>query len=236
MNQQNRNKYDNMDLLLYAGAAYAGEKEAEWFNDVEINDTLSEKADRRIYRKLKRRIAYDEKREHYSPVCESLKRVAVIVLAILSISFAGALSIEAVRTDIYNTIIEWFDKSYRISFEEKPEVATERILEYKEPQLPKEYSRYEIKKDDVQYCVEYENEDTLVIYRQRLLQNYSSDRSNENTLIEEIQINGYNGVMEKYTAAEITTTSIIWHDNTYVYSLSSDLTYEELLKIAETVK
>ena len=48
MNQQNRNKYDNMDLLLYAGAAYAGEKESEWFNDVEINDTLSEKADRRI--------------------------------------------------------------------------------------------------------------------------------------------------------------------------------------------
>lgn len=236
MNKPNRKKYDNMDLLLYAGASYAGEKEAAWFNDVDPNITLSEKADKRIYRKLKRRIAYDEKRENYSPILENLKRVAVVVLAILSMSFAGALSIEAVRVDIYNAIIEWFDKSYRISFEEKPEVATEWILEYKEPQLPKEYSRYEIKKDDVQYCVEYENEDTLVIYRQRLLQNYSSDRSNENTLIEEIQINGYNGVMEKYTAAEITTTSIIWHDNTYVYSLSSDLTYEELLKIAETVK
>lgn len=236
MNKQSKNKYDSIDLLLYAGAPYAGEKEIEWFNDVDPNITLSEKADKRIYRKLKRRIAYDEKRENYSPILENLKRVAVVVLAILSISFAGALSIEAVRVDIYNAIIEWFDKSYRISFAEKPEVATERILEYKEPQLPKEYSRYEIKKDDVQYCVEYENEDTLVIYRQRLLQNYSSDRSNENTLIEEIQINGYNGVMEKYTAAEIATTSIIWHDNTYVYSLSSDLTYEELLKIAETVK
>lgn len=236
MNKPNRKKYDNMDLLLYAGASYAGEKEAAWFNDVDPNITLSEKADKRIYRKLKRRIAYDEKRENYSPILENLKRVAVVVLAILSMSFAGALSIEAVRVDIYNAIIEWFDKSYRISFEEKPEVGTDRILTYKEPQLPKEYSRYEIKKDDVQYCVEYENEDTLVIYRQRLLQNYSSDRSNENTLIEEIQINGYNGVMEEYTAAEITTTSIIWHDNTYVYSLSSDLTYEELLKIAETVK
>ena len=207
MNKPNRKKYDNMDLLLYAGASYAGEKEAAWFNDVDPNITLSEKADKRIYRKLKRRIAYDEKRENYSPILENLKRVAVVVMAILSISFA-----------------------------EKPEVATERILEYKEPQLPKEYSRYEIKKDDVQYCVEYENEDTLVIYRQRLLQNYSSDRSNENTLIEDIQINGNDGVKEEYTVAEITTTSIIWHDNTYVYSLSSDLTYEELLQIAETIK
>ena len=117
MNKPNRKKYDNMDLLLYAGASYAGEKEAAWFNDVDPNITLSEKADKRIYRKLKRRIAYDEKRENYSPILENLKRVAVVVLAILSISFAGALSIEAVRVDIYNAIIEWFDKSYRISFE-----------------------------------------------------------------------------------------------------------------------
>ena len=236
MNQQNRKKYDNIDLLLYAGASYAGEKEAAWFNDVDPNITLSEKADKRIYRKLKRRIAYDEKRENYSPILENLKRVAVVVLAILSISFAGALSIEAVRVDIYNAIIEWFDKSYRISFEEKPEVATERILTYKEPKLPEKYGRYEIRKDSINYFIEYESENVLVTYSQRLLDNYSSDRSNENTIIEDIQVNDCDGVKALYTAAGTTTTSIIWHDNVYVYSLSSDLPYEELLKIAETIE
>lgn len=236
MNKQNGNKYDSIDLLLYAGASYAGEKEAEWFNDADPNITLSEKADKRIYRKLKRRIAYDEKRENYSPILESVKRVAVIVLAILSISFVGALSIEAVRVDIYNAIIEWFDKSYLISFEDESELAAERILEYKEPKLPKKYSRYEIKKDDLQYCVEYENESALVTYCQRLLQNYSSYRSNENTLVEDIQVNGNAGVKAVYTVERTTTTSITWHDSTYVYSLSSSLPYEELLKIAETIK
>ena len=236
MNKQNGNKYDSMDLLLYAGASYAGEKEAEWFNDVDLNITLSEKADKRIYRKLKRRIAYDEKRENYLPILESLKRVAVIVMAILSISFAGALSIEAVRVDIYNAIIEWFDKNYRISFEETPEVATDRILEYKEPQLPKEYSRYEIKKDEINYVIEYESDSVLVVYSQKLLENYSSYRSKENTLVEDIQVNGNAGVKEEYTIAGRTTVSITWHDNTYAYSLSSNLPYEELLKIAETIK
>lgn len=205
-------------------------------NDVDPNITLSEKADKRIYRKLKRRIAYDEKRENYSPILENLKRVAVVVLAILSISFAGALSIEAVRVDIYNAIIEWFDKSYRISFEEKPEVATERILEYKEPILPEKYGRYEIRKDSINYFIEYESENVLVTYSQSLLDNYSSDRSNENTIIEDIKVNDCDGVKALYTAAGTTTTSIIWHDNVYVYSISSDLPYEELLKIAETIE
>lgn len=236
MNEPNGNKYDAMDLLLYAGAAYAGEKEAAWFDDLDTDVTLSEKADKRIYRKLKRRIAYDEKREQYSPILENLKRVAVVVLAILSISFAGALSIEAVRVDIYNAIIEWFDESYRLHFEEEPEITTDRILEYKEPKLPEDYVRYECKKDEIQYCLEYENENALVIYTQRLLQNYSSDRSNENTRIENIQVNGNDGVKAVYTAVEVTTTSIIWHDDIYVYSLSSDLPYEELLKIAETIE
>ena len=62
-----------------------------------------------------------------------MKRVEVIVLAILSISFVGALSIEAVHTDVYNAI----------------------------------------------------HENALVIYRQSLINNYSSDRSNENTMIED---------------------------------------------------
>lgn len=236
MNKPNRKKYDNMDLLLYAGASYAGEKEAAWFNDVDPNITLSEKADKRIYRKLKRRIAYDEKRENYSPILENLKRVAVVVLAILSISFAGALSIEAVRVDIYNAIIEWFDKSYRISFEEKPEVTTERILEYKEPILPENYGRYEIRKSKIDYFIEYESVDGLVTYSQSLFENYISDWSNEETLIESIQINGFDGIKATYTVSDTTTTSIIWHDDIYVYSLSGSLPYEELLKIAETIK
>ena len=236
MNKQSKNKYDSIDPLLYAGAPYAGEKEIEWFNDVDPNITLSEKADKRIYRKLKRRIAYDEKREHYSPILENLKRVAVVILAILSISFVGALSIEAVRVDIYNAIIEWFDKSYHIRFEEEPGIATERILEYKEPKLPMEYSRYEIQKDEIQYFIEYENEDILVIYSQILLQKYSSAESNENTYVEDIRVNDCDGVKAVCRSAEATTTSIIWHDDIYVYSLSSSLSYEELLKIAETIK
>ena len=82
----------------------------------------------------------------------------------------------------------------------------------------------------------YESENVLVTYSQSLLDNYSSDRSNENTIIEDIQVNDCDGVKALYTAAGTTTTSIIWHDNVYVYSLSSDLSYEELLKIAETIE
>ena len=136
MSKQNKNKYDNLDLLLYAGASYAGEKEAELFNDIDTDVTLSEKADKRIYRKLKRRISYYEKHENYSPVLENLKRVAVVVFVILSVSFIGAISIEAFRVDIYNAVIEWFDKSYRISFDEDSDIPTELCRQAEEKRCP----------------------------------------------------------------------------------------------------
>lgn len=236
MSKQNKNKYDNLDLLLYAGASYAGEKEAELFNDIDTDVTLSEKEDKRIYRKLKRQISYYEKHENYSPVLENLKRVAVVVFVILSVSFVGALSIEAIRVDIYNAVIEWFDKSYRISFDEESDIPTDRILEYKEPKLPDDYIQCEIKKSEINYVIEYESDSVLVTYSQNLLDNFSSYRSNENTLVEDIQVNGNEGVKSEYTAVGTTTSSIIWHDNAYTYSLSSSLPYEELLKIAETIK
>ena len=82
----------------------------------------------------------------FHPVFETLKRVAVIVLAVMSISFVSALSIEAVRSDIYNAVIQWFDKKLGISFDDVPTDAPDRILDYKEPVLPEGYERFEIGK------------------------------------------------------------------------------------------
>ena len=86
---------DNMDILLYAAAPYAGKNELGEFEKADESE-LSPKAEKRIFKKIQRRIDYYEKHEKFHPVFETLKRVAVIVLAVMSISFVSALSIEAV--------------------------------------------------------------------------------------------------------------------------------------------
>lgn len=231
-------KYDNAELLLYAGAYYAGKQEAKWFEILETDVNLSPKADKRIFRKLEKRISYYENHKKYSPIFESFKRVAVVVLAVLSMSFVGILGIEAVRESVFNAVIEWFDRSFNITFPDE-DVATEtidRILDYKEPILPEGYERYEIKKGSTKLFVEYENDDLLITYSQSLLSQFDTLVSNENTVVEDITVNGCKGIKAVYTAAGSTTTDIIWKDDFYVYYLSSDIEYEELLKIAESVE
>lgn len=226
---------DNMDILLYAAAPYAGKNELGEFEKADESE-LSPKAEKRIFKKIQRRIDYYEKHEKFHPVLETLKRVAVIVLAVMSISFVSALSIEAVRSDIYNAVIQWFDKKLGISFDDIPTDAPDRILDYKEPVLPEGYERFEMKKDELGFSVEYENEDSLIIYWQRPLNGYGSFLSNERTDVEDVNVIGYDGIKTVFESHGVTTTTIIWKDNEYAYMLSSDLSYEELLRIAESIE
>ena len=225
---------DDMDILLYAAASYAGKNELDEFEKAD-ESKLSPKAEKRIFRKIQRRIDYHEKREEFHPVLETLKRVAVIVLAVMSIGFVGALNIEAVRSDIYNAVIQWFDKKLGISFDDVPADAPDRILDYKEPVLPEEYERFEMKKDELGFSVEYENEDSLIIYWQRPLNGYGSFLSNERTNVEDINVMGHDGIKTVFESHGVTTITIIWKDKEYAYMLSGDIPYEDLLKIAESI-
>lgn len=226
---------DNMDILLYAAAPYAGKKELEEFEKAD-ESVLSSKAEKRIYRKMQRRIDYYDRREHFHPVLETLKRVAVVMLAVISISFVGVLSIEAVRLDIYNAIIEWFDEKLGVRFDDVSTNAPDRILDYKEPILPDGYDRFEVQKDEVNFLVEYESETSLVTYHQRPLNGYSSFISNEKTDVEDITVMGYDGIKAVFESHGVTTTTIIWKDSEYAYMIAANLPYEDILKIAESIK
>ena len=86
------------------------------------------------------------------------------------------------------------------------------------------------------YVVEYESDHSLVTYVQSLLEDFSIMLSNHDTEMTDITVNGYPGTMTVFTTEGVTQTTIIWHDNEYVYRMSSNLSYEELIRVAETVK
>lgn len=232
----NASKMDNMDLLLYAAMPHTGRKEIDEYNSIDPAVQLSSRADRRIYKRLRREIQYHERHAIYHPVREMLKRIAVIVLIITSIGFMSAVSIEAVRNEIFNAVIEWFEKSLSISFEnENSEKVPDRILEYKELELSDDYERFEIRRNEFDYLVEYENSTSLISFRQKIYNNHDLNVSNENTIVEDIQVNGYDGIKTVFIIEGITTTTIVWKDDEYTYSLSSNLSYDDLIKIAESI-
>lgn len=231
-------KIDEMDLLLYSAMPYVEHKEIEVYDKAaDVPVTLSEKDKKRILKRIKRVGEYRERHEVYRPAMEMFKRVAVAVLVVMSLCFAGAMSIEAVRITLWETIVEWYENSIYFAYVNGDDsVVPDRILEYREPVLGNEYERYEIGRNDFSYAIEYESDQFLVTYSQSLLRNYSIMLSNHDTKMTDITVNGYPGIMTVFVTEGVTDTTIIWHDNEYVYKISSDLSYDELLKVAESVQ
>jgi len=231
-------KIDEMDLLLYSAMPYVEHKEvAVYEKAADVPVTLSEKDKKRILKRIKRAGEYWERHEVYRPGLEMFKRVAVVVLVVMSLCFTGVMSVEAVRVTLWETIIEWYENSIFFAYVNGDEsVVPDRILEYREPVLENEYERYELVKNEFSYALEYESDQFLVSYSQSLLKDYCVLLSNHDTEMTDITVNGYSGTMTVFETEGITNTTIIWHDNEYTYRISSDLSYDELLKVAESVQ
>ena len=229
---------DMIDVLLYASAPYTGKNEIEAYNAADPEIRLSAKARKRIQKRLRLEREYKEQHERYSPVWEISKRIAIVVLVVLSLSFVSVMSVEAVRVALWEAILEWREESIHIWYEStvgEPEVLTE-ILEYKEPRgIGEEYVRYEGNKTKYTYAIEYESEDYVLSYSQGLVTNKGIYVSNEETVVEEIKVNNQQGIITEYEVYGHIMKRIIWTDGKYLFYLSGNVSSDYLLRLAESV-
>lgn len=228
-----------LDTLLYAAAPYAGRNELEEYYTADPSLTLSDRAKKRILKRLRREKNYRERHETYSPVLEYAKRAVSVILIILSIGFVSALSIEAVRETMWEVILEWYDEYIDFSYKGESEgVYLTEIQEYKEPRaIGDEFVRYEGRKNESNYIIEYESEDAVISYHQTLFNgDYTVNLTNESTVVDDVAIGEYDGKIFTNNRHNIVTYTCIWNDGIYMYKIISNLTKEELIKIAESVK
>ena len=229
--------FDVFDALLYAAAPYAGKNELNEFLSA-TGEGLISKVQDKIYKKLCKERKYYAKNENYSPVREAFKRVAIIILITMSIGFTCVLSVDAAREALWEAIIEWSENYFHFQYKPNDEVveAPTEILEYKEPTVDGRFERYEIYKDSDLYIIEYEYKDKLITYNQKPLHEYSTYISNLETELVEIYVNTNKGFKLIEKLDNDTQFGILWNDGRYAYTLFGNIEYEELLKIAESIK
>ena len=229
---------DNMDILLYAALSSAGsdELDSEQWGDCDKSMSLSRKADRRIWKKLRRVMQYNEKRQTFHPVGEALKRVAMIVLITAAVGFTCLMSVDAVRDAVWTFLIQWYETkiSVQITTEYDVPLLTE-IQEYKEPIVDSAFKRTEIRKSAISYIVEYESETMMITYQQCLLDDYKTLLSNNKTRMYEIEINQNSGIYTILETHGVTMVTILWHDGQYAYTVSGDCDLETLHSIAQSI-
>ena len=94
------NRRDVLDALLYASAKNAGENERGAYEAASPGEEFSEREMKRIIRRAKQPHSLKKR------AANVMKRVAVVVLVILSVSFTCAMSVESVRESFWQSIFE----------------------------------------------------------------------------------------------------------------------------------
>lgn len=224
----------NLDALIKAAARDLLDEDLELFHSIDTSKTkMSDRAIKRIRRKIRN---YDRE-SWWSSVPLACRRAVAAVLVICSMSFGFCLSVAAVRAEIVNTVMKWYDEFVSVFYvtEQTPPSVIE---EYREPMLQLAGTeRQVVAETDQLYQIIYsKNAEIMMIYQQMTLTELPTDINSEKCSIHEIMIFGNSG---KLFAYENGSFAITWHDNEYEYLLSTftaEISQEMLVIVAESIQ
>lgn len=179
---------------------------------------------------------------HWHSFLKTVSKVAVVILILLAVSFAGLMSVEAVRQEVFQIVVEWYEKYVDIFFERNHKAASIRPNESEEggwmipSYLPAGYEQSSIQRGRTALFITYLNEEGLKLSYGQTLQSVQDSLSldREAYTLQPVEINEWQGML--FTPEDgVKAASLIWEDGRYVYQLSGVLDQEEILKIAESL-
>lgn len=228
-------KNDCLDAMILMSANVLAEKNSDELLKTDTSDTARPKY---LDRKIKRIIRRERRKREYGSWYPVLKNTAAGILIACTVTLAMVMSVEAVRTALWETIMKWFDDYISIAHVTEDEVPTSIETRMQPTVYPNEWES-EISGDtEAIYSVRYSCDGKLmVLYYQSLLNDENNWLDNDNIIIENIKVGESDGYLITYI--DSANKSLIWSDGDYSFSLSTrydDITVEILMRMAESVE
>ncbi len=225
-------KNDKLDALILLSGSVLISKNADLYKNAAIPLV---KRPRSLDAKVQRSIN-KERRRTFGTFFQYGQRVAAAVLVACTLSFAAVMSVEAVRTTLWDTIVRFFDEYLSVSYvtETQPPKQLEAI---KEPSCSEQgWEKQVVLETASMRCVIYRKNGTkLLTYTQEILDG-EAWFDNEDTEIENITISDRPAMLMFRKNQK--TYSLSWSDGAYAYTLEAhlpELTKEDLIHMAETI-
>ena len=194
--------------------------------ECEFSDEFLQKMDKLINRRRK---------PYFRMINSVSKRVACIALAVFIATATTVMSVDALRNAVFNFFLNVFSdhSDIRAADDDQHPDTIEEIYD-----ITYDLSEYyvDFKSDyDHGHILKYKNKDTKSIIR---LEQYTNSSLNlaintEDAEITHIDMNGYDTI---YYCDNHNYHVLIWDNGRYTLMISSNLTKEETLKIAKSVK
>lgn len=170
---------------------------------------------------------------------KAASKIAVVIFILLSVSFAGLMSVEAVRQEVFQIAIQWYEKYVDVFFKEdnKKEVSMPGQVRFLVPSyIPEGYDQNDTVRLRSALLITYVNTDGLELYYEQSLQldKDSLSLDGEGFTLKQVEINKWNGIF-LIPEDESKPTSLIWSDGIFTYQVSGYLNEDEILKIAKNI-
>lgn len=212
------------DLLLDEAAEKAAVNIGK--NAEEDNSPLSE----RHTKAMEKIFATERKKQSRKRILRRIKTASIATAAAIFICCASMFGVEAFRIKFMNFIYDKDAPNSDIIFSDEPtETFTNKnvTLNY----IPKGF-RMEQKEETSKnswFLIFKSPDKYFYVFADPINSSMSIDT--ENSFIENIKINGMDGILSTNDRVRI----LVWHDNETVYSIDGDISKEEIIKIAENM-
>jgi len=225
------NEYISSDVLIQSLKLY----EAKWLStfpkdeelEYEFSDSFNKKMDKLINR---------QKKPYYIIINTVGKRVAIIILSIIVSLSAMTMSIRALRDPVIDFVIEVYEKFSTVFFDNKEEQTnypTEILTKYEPTAIPEGYTKSTAEDFPLSYSLKYtDNNGDILSFMQYPINSLQINLNTENAATEYININEYTGIYCSNKDYQM----ILWDNGEYAFYMSSKISKEELLVIAESVQ
>ena len=161
------------------------------------------------------------------------KRVACIAACAFIVSSASLMSVDAVREAFLGFVLNIFEDHSDISFEDdgKHPDTIQDIYE-----ITYDISGFHIDFDDEgdkSRTIVYTNNNNEITFMQYTQKSFNLGINTEDAVISHIDINGFDAI---YYCDNHNYHTLIWDNGQYIFYISSNLSKEETVSIAESVK
>lgn len=242
---------DKLDLLIAWAARDCENDEAEKFKNIDTSGVVLSAG---FYARKRRLIGRYKLRPALAVCRKCFVRVAVVLMALMSIGFLTVMAIPNVRNAMFDAVVEWYENYVSVRFEPSgaqepdgtsdidpdttsasvtPPTKIEKIM--KPTYIPQGAEEDIVLCNMINMTIDYYSGDDMIMSfaqtvfanGERLLDNGIPDMRN-------IEINGNSAVTFRHDSEG---DVVIWTDGEYYYHLSSTvLGIDELVKIASSVK
>ena len=188
-------------------------------------------------RKMKKLLRGQSRKVRAKTAKKALRRAAVIILAIMAVGFTVTMSVEAIRVQFFNTIIDFAGEYIGFTFQDKYEQqpVTDAIL--RPSYIPEGYREGDVTNTPMGVYIIYEKDDGEIICFSQLIKSegLSARIDGDHSYPPyNISINGISvQVIESNTEGH--DSYVIWENNIHFYTISGTVPPAELIEMARSV-